>query len=149
IINVTGNKPDLHLRLITNLKVFNNSMYRALFSTLSNDAEIVASFENLSYPNYKRVNPQKSLTYIDMINNLARKYQKKFNNKRIRKISLHSVISRENYFKIGKFVDYFIKKGIDVSLGLVCPSIITGNPDLPVSGFFASHIEARVSVLRK
>ena len=129
IINVTGNKPDLHLRLITNLKVFNNSMYRALFSTLSNDAEIVASFENLSYPNYKRVNPQKSLTYIDMINNLARKYQKKFNNKRIRKISLHSVISRENYFKIGKFVDHFFKKEIGISFGLVCPSNITENPE--------------------
>ncbi len=129
IINVTGKKTDLNLRLITNLKVYNKSMYHALFSTQSNNAELVASFENLSYPNYKRVNPQKSLEYIEIINKLARKYQEKFNNKKIRTISLHSVISRENYFKIGKFVDYFIKKGIDVSLGLVCPSIITGNPE--------------------
>ncbi|KKM17013.1 hypothetical protein LCGC14_1680060, partial [marine sediment metagenome] len=129
IINVVGNKPDLHLRLITNLKVFNESMYHALFSTLSNDAELVSSFENLSYPNYKCVNPQNSLAYINMINNLARKYQEKFNNKRRRTISLHSVISRENYFKIGRFVDYFFKKEIDISLGLVCPSIITEHPE--------------------
>ena len=129
IINVVGNEPDLHLRLVTNLKVYNNSMYNAFFSTQSKDAEIVSSLENLSYPNYKRVNPQRSLKYIDSINNLARRYQEKFNNERKRAISLHSVISRENYFKIRRFVDYFFKKEIEISLGLVCPSIITENTE--------------------
>ena len=128
VIKVVANEPDLHLRLITNLKVFNESMYHSLFSTSSNDAELVASFENISYPNYKRVNPQESLKRIDMINILARKYQEKFNNRRKRSISLHSVISRENFYKIGKFVEFFLKKGIEISLGLVCPSVITKNP---------------------
>ena len=27
------------------------------------------------------------------------------------------------------FVDYFLKKEIDLSLGLVCPSVITENPE--------------------
>ena len=38
------------------------------------------------------------------------------------------MISRENFYKIGKFVDYFFEKDIDISLGLVCPSIFTENP---------------------
>jgi len=129
IINVVGNDPGIHLRLITNLKIFNEPICRALFNTASRDAEIVASFENLSYPNYKRVDPQVSLQRIRMINEMAKKYEKQFNYKRKRAISLHSVISRENFYKIGKFVKFFLKKGIGISLGLVCPSIITDKPE--------------------
>ena len=128
IIKVVGNRPELHLRIITNLKKYNLNMIKALFSTSSIDAEIVASFDNLSYPNYKKANPMVSVKRIELINNLAKRYQDKFRNKKKRAISLHSVISRENFYKIADFISYFFEKGIDISLGLVCPSIITSNP---------------------
>ncbi len=128
IITVVGKTSHINLRLITNLKVYRKEMYQALFNTESCDAEVVASFENFSYPNYKRINPKVSIKRIEQINNLAKKYQNNFNNTKKRSISLHSVISRENFYKIGKFVDFFYNKGIDISLGLVCPSIFTGNP---------------------
>ncbi len=128
IIKVVSKNPNIHLRLITNLKNFNEDMCKALFKSESPDAEIVASFENFSSPNYKRLNPELSLKRIRLINRLAKKYQQKFQNGKKRSISLHSVVSRENYYKIGEFVKYFYKEGIDVSLGLVCPSIFTENP---------------------
>ena len=128
IIKVVGKASHVNLRLITNLKIYRKEMYKALFNTESCDAEVVASFENFSYPNYKRVDPKVSMRRIEHINNLAKKYQHKFNKTKKRTISLHSVISRENYYKIGKFIDFFYNKGIDISLGLVCPSIFTENP---------------------
>ncbi|MHA1755972.1 MAG: radical SAM protein [Promethearchaeota archaeon] len=128
IINVVGSYQDVHLRLITNLKIYNKGMIHTLFNTSCKDVEVVASFENFSYPNYKKVNPKVSLQRIELIDKLAKKYQKKFNDEKRRAISLHSVISRENYFKIGKFVEYFYDKGIDISLGLVCPSKIVEKP---------------------
>lgn len=128
IIKVIEDVEDIHLRIITNLKVFRKEMYEALFKTKSCDAEIVASFDNFSYPNFKRVDPKTSLKRIELINNLAKKYEKKFQNGKKRSISLHSVISRENYYKIGEFVEYFYNNCIDVSLGLVCPSVFTKNP---------------------
>ena len=128
IIKVVGNEPQVNLRLITNLKIDRKDMYKALFNTKSCDAEIVASFENFSYPNYKRVDPEVSIRRIKKINAMAKHYEKKFNDVKKRAISLHSVISRENFYKIGKFVDFFYNMGIDISLGLVCPSIFTENP---------------------
>ena len=128
IINVVGEASDISLRLITNLKIYRKEMYSALFNTNSGDAEIVASFENFSCPNYKRVDPKVSLKRIEQVHDLAKVYQKKFNYSKKRTISLHSVISRENFYKIGKFVEFFYDKGIDISLGLVCPSIFTENP---------------------
>ncbi|MHA1147588.1 MAG: radical SAM protein [Promethearchaeota archaeon] len=128
IIKVVGNASNVHLRLITNLKIYREEMYETLFNTKSRDAEIVASFENFSNPNYKRVDPEVSMERIEKINQLAKIYQKKFNYGKKRAISLHSVISRENFYKIDKFVDFFYNKGIDISLGLVCPSIFTENP---------------------
>lgn len=128
IINVVGSVKDIHLRLITNLKIFRQEMYDALFNTASFDSEIVISFENFSYPNYKRVDPKISMQRIEKLYEIAEKYQNKFNDGRIRSISLHSVISRENFFKIGEFVNYYYEKGIGISLGLVCPSIFCENP---------------------
>ncbi len=128
IIKIIENAEDIHLRIITNLKIFRKEMYEALFSTKSCDVEIVTSFDNFSYPNYKRVDPKTSMKRIELINKLAKKYEKRFQNGKKRSISLHSVISRENYYKIGELVEYFYDKGIDVSLGLVCPSIFTENP---------------------
>lgn len=128
IIRVVGQKRDLHLRLITNLKIFRKETYEALYETNSIDAEVVASFENFSYPNYKRVRPEVSKKRILMIKDIADEYQKEFDNGISRTISLHSVISRENYYKIGDFVDYYFNKGIKVTLGLVCPSEFTENP---------------------
>jgi len=129
IINIVGKEPNLHLRLITNLKVFNEDMYKALFNTASGDAEIVASFENFSYPNYKRVKPQTSMKRIKLIKKFAKEYQVKFNNTKKRSVSLHSVISRENFCNIGEFVNYYYERNISISLGLVCPSIFTENPN--------------------
>ncbi len=128
IIKVVGSTPQVNLRLITNLKIYRKEMYKTIFDTKSFDAEIVASFENFSYPNYKRVEPEVSMRRIEKINKLAQDYQKKFNNTKKRSISLHSVISRENFHKIGKFVEFFYNKGIEISLGLVCPSIFTDSP---------------------
>lgn len=128
VIKVIGQKKDIHLRLITNLKIFRKEMYEALFDTNSIDAEIVASFENFSYPNYKRVNPEESLRRIEKINEIAKNYQKNLENGSTRSISLHSVISRENFYKIGDFVEHFYDKGIEVTLGLVCPSEFTKHP---------------------
>ncbi|MFW9873263.1 MAG: radical SAM protein, partial [Candidatus Thorarchaeota archaeon] len=54
IIAVVGERENINLRLITNLKAFRPEMYNALFRTNSIDAEIVASFENFAFPNYKR-----------------------------------------------------------------------------------------------
>ena len=79
IIKVVGETPDVNLRLITNLKIYREEMYKALFDTHSCDAEIVASFENFSYPNYKRVDPKVSIERIEKINNLAKISQKRFN----------------------------------------------------------------------
>ncbi|MBD3212658.1 MAG: radical SAM protein [Candidatus Lokiarchaeota archaeon] len=128
IINILKNKRDIHLRLITNLKIFRKEMYEALFETKSIDAEVVASFENFSFPNYKKVDPKLSMIRIEKIKNIADKYQENFNNLKKRAISIHSVISRENFFKIGKFVEYYFDRGIEVTLGLVCPSNFTDNP---------------------
>ena len=128
IIKVVGKASDINLRLITNLKIYRQEMYEALFKTNSYDAEVVASFENFSYPNYKRVDPETSMKRIEKIHELAKFYQNKFTDGKKRSISLHSVISRENFHKIGKFVDYYYNKGIEISLGLVCPSIFTDNP---------------------
>jgi len=128
MIKVVGKASHVNLRLITNLKIYRPEMYETLFNTESCDAEVVASFENFSYPNYKRVDPKVSMRRIEQINNLAKIYQKKFDNTKKRAISLHSVISRENFHKIGKFIDLMYNKGIEISLGLVCPSIFTENP---------------------
>jgi len=148
IIMVVGKAPNVNLRLITNLKIYREEMYETLFNTESCDAEIVASFENFSYPNYKRVDPKVSLERIEKINQLAKSYQKKFNNTKKRSISLHSVISRENFYKIGKFVDFFYNKGIDISLGLVCPSIFTNNPK-SYNEFRKSEIQVIINQLNK
>ena len=126
IINVVGNKSNIALRLITNLKIYRQEMYDALFNTASRDAEIVASFENFSHPNYKKVDPKISMKRIEKIHELAKNYQ---DNGKKRTISLHSVISRENFYNIEKFVNYYYNKGINVTLGLVCPSIFTQEPE--------------------
>lgn len=128
IIRVVSYAPDVHLRLITNLKRYRPEMYAALFDTASCDAQVVASFENFSYPNYKRVVPAESMERIEAINTLAQDYEKYFGDGRERSVALHSVISRENFRTIGAFVEYYFAKGIDVSLGLVCPSVFTDPP---------------------
>ena len=148
IIKVVGEASNVNLRLITNLKIYKQEMYEALFNTNSCDVEIVASFENFSHPNYKRVDPEVSMKRIEKINELAKIYQDKFNNGKKRAISLHSVISRENFHKIGKFVDYFYNQGIDISLGLVCPSIFTKNPKT-YNEFQRSDIQVIIDQLNK
>jgi len=148
ILKSVGNVPNINLRLITNLKIFRREMYEALFDTQSYDAEIVASFENFSYPNYKRVDPKLSLNRIEKINTLATKYNEKFTNGKKRSISLHSVISRENFYKIGEFVDFFYKKGIQISLGLVCPSVFTDHPK-NYNEFQRSEIQLVINQLNK
>ncbi len=128
IINVVGNAPNIHLRLITNLKIYREEIYEALFKTASCDAEIVGSFENFSYPNNKGIDPKISMQRIDLINEVAKYYQDKFGNMKRRAISLHSVISRENFYKIGEFVNCYYDKVIEITLGLVCPSIFCEDP---------------------
>lgn len=148
ILKIVGHVPNINLRLITNLKIFRREIYEALFDTQSYDAEIVASFENFSYPNYKRVDPKLSLNRIEQIHTLAKNYNKKFQNGKKRSISLHSVISRENFYKIGEFVDFFYRKGIEISLGLVCPSIFTDHPK-NYNEFRRSEIQLIVDQLNK
>ena len=148
IIKVVGNTSKVNLRLITNLKIYKEEMYETLFNTESCDAEIVASFESFSYPNYKRVDPEVSMRRIEKINNLAKNSQEKLNYTKKRSISLHSVVSRENFHKIGKFVELFYNKGIDISLGLVCPSIFTENPKV-YNEFQKSEIQVIIDQLNE
>ncbi|MBD3340605.1 MAG: radical SAM protein, partial [Candidatus Lokiarchaeota archaeon] len=148
IIKVVGNQSGISLRLITNLKIYREEMYEALFSTESRDSEIVVSFENFSYPNYKRVDPKISMERIEKINKLAIRYESEFRNSKKRSISLHSVISRENFQKIDKFVEFFYNKKIDVTLGLVCPSIFCDNPKA-YNEFQKSEIQIIIDQLNK
>src|SRR6056297_1771802 len=93
VIKVVGNAPQVHLRVITNLKRFRKSMYEELFSTESCDAEVVASFENFQTPNYKRVDAKTSMGRIDKIHEMAQEFQSDLSDPgKTRSVSIHSVI---------------------------------------------------------
>jgi MoaA/NifB/PqqE/SkfB family radical SAM enzyme len=105
--------------VITNGLVFNESMYRSLFETKARKARLVFSLDSLKSPNYKNQNPVKCLKNVLGIRNIAKQFS---NNVRSRDVSVHTVISRENYKDFGNLVRKFHSLGIDVSLALVCPS---------------------------
>ncbi|MHA1269282.1 MAG: radical SAM protein [Candidatus Helarchaeota archaeon] len=108
---------------ITNLLIFNDQMYEEIFKTNTNTAQIVVSFDNLNYPNYKNQDPKKILKYIGKIKEIAKNYS----NLGERKVHIHTVISRENFDHILDHVNFFNKMGIDVSLALVEPFIIVNS----------------------
>lgn len=113
--------------VVTNGLVFREPMYRSLFETRVNRARVIFSMDSVRAPNFKNQNPKECMQRILRIQAIAREYSKEDMD---RDVSVHSVISRENLYDFGAFVKMFHRRGIDVSLALVCPSrfVERGNP---------------------
>lgn len=110
---------DVNVLIITNGLIFNDILVNSAFACGAGSVHIVQSFDSFEVPNYKHQNPQKILSNIDKIQQIAEKYStKQFK----RGVCIHSVISRENYKRIYELVSYFHEREIDISVGLVCPS---------------------------
>jgi len=107
------------LIVITNGVVFNEALYRGLFSTNAEAATLVFSLDSLRAPNYKSQNPETSLDHLRAIQAVAREYDG-VNGRR--EVSVHAVISRENLWDVESHVETLLNLGIDVSLALVCPA---------------------------
>lgn len=112
-------KYDTNLLVITNGLIYNEKMYKSAFKSNATNVNIIQSFDSFNSPNIKNQNPKKILQSIQRIKQLSEEYS---SSNLKRNVAVHSVISRENYTDIYKLVDYFIKKEIDISLALVCPS---------------------------
>ena len=117
--------PDLHLMMITNLKRYREDVVEALFATECAEARIVASLDSLQAPTYKRVTPDVALDHIARMQARARAHSRPG---RVRGVDVHAVISRENWDRVEPFVLELDRRGLDVSLGLVCPTVVTETP---------------------
>jgi MoaA/NifB/PqqE/SkfB family radical SAM enzyme len=117
---------------ITNMLIFNETLYRAIFETKSKTAQIVASIDSLQEPNYKHQRVCQTLDYALRIQEIAKEYSALGK----REVQVHSVISRENFDKLFPLVDFFAQKNMGVSLAVVEPfkitESVTGNPDYNV-----------------
>lgn len=111
----------INLLVITNGLQYNQKMCEAAFKSGASEVKIICSFDSFASPNYKHQDPKKVLSQIAAIQTLARKYR---TNGWERGVEIHSVISRENIRSISQLVRHFKGKEIEVSLALVCPSII-------------------------
>nr|MDO8117005.1 radical SAM protein [Candidatus Sigynarchaeota archaeon] len=109
--------------VITNMLEFNESLYRAIFASAARHAQVVASIDHLSAPNYKHQDPVLTQQRIGAIASIANEY--KYLGKR--EVHVHSVISRENLGGIIDHVSHFSGRQIDVSLALVEPFAIRSN----------------------
>lgn len=115
---VDGEMPH-EIMVVTNGLIYNESMYRSVFNTNARRARIIFSLDSLKSPNYKNQNPEACVESVKRIGRLARQFS---NERRVREVSIHTVISRENYKDFVNLVRKFHGLGIDVSLALVCPS---------------------------
>lgn len=120
-----GSHPQVRLLLITNLMEFNSSVVTALFATEVGEARVVASLDSLQAPTYKHVPPGTALDHIGRMQELAREMEHPGHRCRV---EVHSVISRENWDRVELFVTEMDRRGLDVSLALVCPSVVTDTP---------------------
>ncbi len=105
--------------VITNGVMFNEPLYRALYDTSAEVATLVFSFDSFRRPNYKSQDPQRCLEHIRTIQVIAEEYDGSGGR---RSVSVHTVISRENLRDVEEHVEFFQRRGIDVSLALVCPA---------------------------
>jgi MoaA/NifB/PqqE/SkfB family radical SAM enzyme len=115
------------LMVITNGVRFNEELYRSLFSSDAEEAILVFSMDSFSRPNYKFQDPDASLGHIRAIQRLAKEYDGRNGRRRV---SIHTVVSRENFQNMTNLVKIFHDMELDVSMGLVCPSRFMdgGNP---------------------
>lgn len=118
---------------ITNMLLFNEQLYRAIFETKSKTAQIVASIDSLQEPNYKQQRVSQTLDYILSIQEIAKEYSTLGK----REVQVHSVISRENFDQLLSFIQSFAQKNIEVSLAIVEPFKIVqpGTGDLGYNMF--------------
>lgn len=116
-----GDKVDT-VMVITNMLLFNETMYKAVFQTRAKKAHITASIDSLTEPNYKHQNTSQTLSYISLIQELAKKYSKYGT----REVQVHTVISRENLHQLVSHVQFFAQRNIEVSLAIVEPFKIVG-----------------------
>lgn len=117
---IKGEKAPKSLMIITNGLVFNEKMYRSLFETDAVDARVVFSFDSFRSPNYKFQKPDLCLERIRAIQAMGMRYQSR---ERQRGVTVHTVISRENFTAVQSHVESFISMSIPVSLALVCPTV--------------------------
>jgi MoaA/NifB/PqqE/SkfB family radical SAM enzyme len=106
--------------VITNMLEYNEPLYRAIFGSAAKHAQVVASIDSLSEPNYKNQDPGLTQRRVVAIAGIAKEYQHLGK----REVHVHSVISRENLASIVCHVSYFAAQQIDVSLALVEPFVI-------------------------
>lgn len=109
---------------ITNMHVFNEKLFRAVYESRSNHAQIVASIDSLKEPNYKNQKVKQTQSFLEKIQEISNEYQ----NHGLREVHVHSVISRENLASIYDHVKFFDRKNIQVSLALVEPYKIIKKP---------------------
>lgn len=145
VISRIAHHEHLHLLLITNLKAFNPEVVSALFDTEAADARVVASFDSMRSPTFKRVAPEVSLDHIGRLQDLARQFDRPG---RRRTVEVHTVISRENWDRVESFVLEMDRRGLEVSLALVCPSVVTGSP-ARFNEFRPSELEAVAGQLER
>lgn len=119
ILSSFKNCPEITLLIITNGLVFNQKMCKSAYASGAGTVKIVYSFDSFNVPNYKHQNPEEVLTHIDRTFKIAQGYN---NNGLERSVEVHSVISKENWKDFSELIGFFNSKGIDISLGLVCPS---------------------------
>ncbi|MHA1757738.1 MAG: radical SAM protein [Promethearchaeota archaeon] len=132
------------LMVITNLLIYNEKMYRAIFETTAKVGQIVVSFDNFNEPNYKNQNVSLMLKRIEKIKNLAEEYDLN-----TRMVHIHMVISRENYKSIASFVEYFLDQGIHVSMALVEPFLIVSKQPENYNEFSHNDIKIILDELDK
>lgn len=134
------------LMVITNGLIFNEGMYRAVYASGADYASIVYSVDSLKKPNYKNQDPSIIVKYIDRLIDIAKEY---CTPQKIRKVEVHTVISRENYNNFSYLVNFFSKKSVDVSLALVCPSFFVNNgKNLPYNVFTYDELDAILNELK-
>lgn len=133
------------LLVITNGVIFNEVLYRCLFESNAEEAVLVYSMDSLKRPNYKSQDPTRALECIQRIGRIASEYE---GIEGVRRVAVHTVISRENFRDVAELVDTFRELGIEVSLGLVCPSrfVMDGEPSA-YNEFAYSELESIVSQL--
>ena len=121
----TEKRNNCHLLVITNMKHFNEELYRALFGSKAASAYLVASIDRLTMPNYKHQNSQQVLSDLWKIHDLTQAYTSDSH----RNIQVHSVITRENFTEFPVLVEFFWKRHVSVSLAMVEPlKIVEGSP---------------------
>jgi radical SAM protein with 4Fe4S-binding SPASM domain len=119
-----GTKRVHTVMVISNMLIFNEMMYRKLFSSNSEYATLVASIDSLVAPNFKNQTPERTLSHIKRVISIANEYS----TTGTRGVHIHSVISRENFRNLFNHASFFNAKGLEISMALVEPFQVTDFP---------------------